>query len=609
MFYLYSRVGQQVWLKFSQAGPPSIQGWLKFTHGRANFLSVVAPNLCPYKEYCNFSVELYLRVRTGEPLMAYQTLAEEKTARHRITIRNREQPSLVDGEKGFQKALPEDCFIHIFSYLSLCDLSRACSVNRAWNGVSQDPSLWQTLDLSSIFFLVDDRMLGSQLKTQRFRNLQHLSLEGCTAITSESIHAIRKHCPHLKTLLLIECSGIDPYLLLDLVHYIPLERLELYEVTGDFSLAGRLKAIRPELELGFFWLQYCAVTGLRASGDDAGHEMATCRYEGRTAGDRACWGRIRGRIIYSNQFYHRAGNYPVEVSYACDAHRLEDGRDNELFLCEICERYFRQSSMWPELICRTCFDHELLTDKHNWISLNSRALSLFDFSDVVSKTLRLADRKNLPPTLGSMGTLYFELDYKVDQEQRNRPPSFQQAETQTLVPINVFLDSNRWRVSDQVATLSGMLRRAARLRHTRALLLYDKKNHIEVLADSGLILKGRQGEELMSLTLQAWTRASWILYPFMVILLDSLPLYGYTGHLCILRRLIQEDYQDVFRREGGLYAYAATTTNTHDRAEQGRSDQSRAEQSRAEQIRADQSRAEQIRAEQSRTEQSRAELS
>eukprot|EP00457_Paulinella_chromatophora_P001640 gb/GEZN01001642.1/.p1 GENE.gb/GEZN01001642.1/~~gb/GEZN01001642.1/.p1 ORF type:complete len:806 (-),score=132.93 gb/GEZN01001642.1/:489-2858(-) len=420
------------------------------------------------------------------------------------------------GEKGWQYAMPEDIFINIFGYLSLKDLAHAGSINHSWNSVSQEPSLWETLDLSSIFYRVDDRLLKAQLNSHRFRSLKTLSLEGCSAITSESIRVIQEQCKNLKTLLLTDCTGIDPYLLLDLVHHIPLDRLEIYHVTQDYALAGRLRAIRPTINLGFFWLQYCAVTGLRVSEEG---EQAVCRFDGAMHAERACWGRVKGRLIYSNQFYHRGGNYPAEVSFSCDAHRTMDERDDELFLCEVCECLFRRSSMWPELICCTCFDNENLYDRKHWIPLTQRSLHNFDFSDVVTKTLRLADRKNLPSTLRNVGNVACELDYRRPAIEQNPDDADGEEKKQsTLVPISVFLDSNRWRVTDQVAALTELLRRAAQERDTRALLVYDEDDNVEVLADKGLIIKGRDGEELMRLTLQAWAQANRIVYPFVLVI-------------------------------------------------------------------------------------------
>eukprot|EP00808_Paulinella_micropora_P024122 g6237.t1 len=459
------------------------------------------------------------------PSDGYQTtIHEEKKMRQSFgTPRARQLLFRDGGEKGWQHAMPEDIFINIFNYLSLKDLAHAGSINRAWYSVSQEPSLWETLDLSSIFYRVDDRLLKMQLTSRRFRALKYLSLEGCTAITSESIRTIQQLCPNLRSLLLTECTGIDPYLLLDLVHHIPLERLELYRVTNDYVLAPRLRAIRPGLNLGFLWLQYCAATGMRV-GEDG--EPAVCRHEGAVNAERAgCWGRIKGRIIYSNQFYHRGGNYPAEVSFSCDAHRTMDERDEELFLCEVCECLFRRSSMWPELICCTCFDQESLFDRKNWIPLNQRSIQRFGFSDVVTKTLRLADRKNLPSTLQSIGSVACELDYRRPENARAAAPAGIEAgddddnavpdEKQSLlVPISVFLQSNRWRVTDQVASLTELLRTAARNKDTRALLVYDDDDNVEVLADKGLILKGRDGEELVRLTLQAWAQALRIVYPF-----------------------------------------------------------------------------------------------
>lgn len=143
---------------------------------------------------------------------------------------------------------------------------------------------------------------------------------------------------------------------------------------------GQLREIRPNLNLGFFWLQYCALRGVRVKDET---KAAECRHEGALNTERGCWGPVRGRLIFSNQFYARGGNFPAEVSFSCQAHKNQDFHDPDLYRCEVCECLFRRSSMWSNLICCTCFDQELLFDKNNWVSLNARSIQQFDFSDVV----------------------------------------------------------------------------------------------------------------------------------------------------------------------------------------------------------------------------------
>lgn len=76
------------------------------------------------------------------------------------------------------------------------------------------------------------------------------------------------------------------------------------------------------------------------------------------------------------------------------------------------------------------------------------------------------------------------------------------------VPMPIFLQHNGWRVDDQVSQAKTIFRRAAKAKDTRALLVFDSKDNVEVLSDQRLILDGKDGEEHMQLTLQAWQHVS-----------------------------------------------------------------------------------------------------
>jgi len=200
------------------------------------------------------------------------------------------------------------------------------------------------------------------------------------------------------------------------VYAIPLDFLELYGVTSDVAVARKLNTLRPNMNLGFFWLEYCAATGMKLNGSGPG----TCRHEERI-NERACWGPIKGKLIYSNKFYHRAGNYPGEVIYSCAAHHNQDFSDRAFQTCEICSHLFRPSSMWTDLICRTCFDRENLQEPKIWIPLTRTNINNFGLTDISTKTIQLADRKNLPSTLKSYGPVPCRLDYKSGREKVKSP--------------------------------------------------------------------------------------------------------------------------------------------------------------------------------------------
>lgn len=71
--------------------------------------------------------------------------------------------------------LPDDILIEdIFGFLSIADRIRASGVCSRWWFLTQDPNLWQNVDLSSSAGNVDDQLL---LATKRFlRQTKHLRL-------------------------------------------------------------------------------------------------------------------------------------------------------------------------------------------------------------------------------------------------------------------------------------------------------------------------------------------------------------------------------------------------------------------------------------------------
>lgn len=367
-------------------------------------------------------------------------------------------------------------------------------------------------------------------------------------------------------------------------------------VTKEFGIVTPMLALRPKLALGLFWREYAAENGIRLDGKG----LASCRYDeaadhdedddGRAPvraggaaaganGQRGCWGRIRGRLVYGNDFYHRGGNYPRSVLYACENHRDQDFADPAFHRCHVCEHLFPaaadeaaaaasavaddpshpvavDASMWTPLICRVCFDQTNLQNKQTWIRLDSSAsVRAFNFSDVVSRTIHVASRKNLPVSLRTFGCVEARLDYNIPDEVAQQQPHHlddddgaeedgddrddDDGEERKLVrrsrsaaaaappppidlsavPMSTFVAVNGWRVDETVRLLREKLTAAADSLNTRALLVYDRHARIEVLADKRVILDGREGEEHMELTVQAWHQALEILYPIVAIMI------------------------------------------------------------------------------------------
>lgn len=403
--------------------------------------------------------------------------------------------------------MAQDVWLASFAFLGTADLASVARTSRCWRFYAHDFSLWHNLDLSHVFYKVGDNLLKTLLREPRFQRLESLSLEGCSAITDASLHSIRDHCPKLRKLLLTGCDQITPQAIVEMTGQLDLEHIEFYRCTRDRRLVEELRASNPSLNLGFSWIEYCAAAGLNPDGSGP---AASCHFEGRF-NERGCWGRLRGRIIYENISYHRQGNYPGEIVFCCLNHFREPLDD--VTVCEMCELRFRDSSMWPgSVVCKYCYDRSNIQDKKAWIPLRGKDIQKFGFSHIISHTLRVADRKNLPHSLRSYGSVPFQISYRLDS-------SVNQV-SQDSVPVSTFILQNRPRLDEQLQALQKCLMDAKRAQNKRALLCFDSSGErIDVLADKRPIMQTRDGEQHLDMTVQLWRYALTFIYSIVGLLL------------------------------------------------------------------------------------------
>jgi len=482
---------------------------------------------------------------------------------------------LLDADWGAQNGLyiqmtpqntpvPEDLFIHCLSFLSGKDKATAAKVCRQWRSIAYVPDLWPKLNLSNYVHGVHDALLEHILENNkpRFNNITELNLEGCTALTYRCLPMITNNCPNLEVLLLTGCKRIHPDHIVVAVSKLQfLRKLELYKVTDDFSIIDRILAARPWIDLGFFWLEYLSHSGKTDSRmilegdrgarfirgrdrpyyeevsdeeppeygiavlDDSDDELKKrnkhlvppplqdppCRWAGGF-NDGACFGRVCGRVLMSNQHYPAGGNYPHEVRFACQQHKDNDLNDDELHKCESCEEFFKQRSMVSSLCCKVCYDSKKLHEKGIWIRLTTKEIRAFDFGKVCHSTVRMADWRNLPPRLTNIGEVTATLNYAPENEDED----FDDLEQ---VSQREFWFQNRERVDQVLHDFKRLLRLAQRRQNTRALLVYHPQNRdtICVMADRGLLFHGPNGQDFVNLTISAWIKFLAITLPVLVV--------------------------------------------------------------------------------------------
>jgi hypothetical protein len=450
-------------------------------------------------------------------------------------------------------AQPEDVYYNIFTFLSQRALCRVSLVNHSWHKLVYDPTLWRILHLCKIYNRIDDLLIEHTFKSGRFAELEVLCLDNCSAITYRSMETLSEFCPRLQALSLANCDRINPYLLIDFIQRMPcLRKLEIIGLTNDWNLVLRLLHVKPRLDLGLFYVEHCAENGIRMDMYqnkwshnerrysielDATHQpgseaksntqlqLAVCRYAGRVVDNnqRGCWGQVKGRIVYSSNFYHTAGNFPSLVLYSCEQHAEEDYTDESYHRCRMCERLFIKESMWSPMICKFCFDMENLSNKSHWIPLlNTKELKSFGFTQVVNQTVRIADRKNLPRSLQSFGSTVCKLDYTSEEKDALIDPQ--------NVNLSVFLDQNAQRLDQTMHNLRNKLKEAREAGNIRGLLVMDKEENLELFADERVIADGQEGEQFLRIILLAWRSIMFILYPVALIVL-------FTSHFSWLLNL------------------------------------------------------------------------
>ena len=246
-------------------------------------------------------------------------------------------------------------------------------------------------------------------------------------------------------------------------------------------------------------------------------KIAQCKYFGSFQG--GCWGRVNGRIVYSNCDYQQGGNYPCEILFSCEAHNEEDFTDEGLDKCQNCEKLFRKKSMINPhgLICKTCYDSKKLQQKCIWVNLNKKGLKQFNFSHICQYTLNVADRRNLPKSLKSYGKIKAQLTYEIPQrrnrnndedqedddnnglrQRRNRNNNdIEQGDNDmdeekndiphnidlSRISINTFWENNEPRISSMMDKFKETLKTAQSRKTTRAVLVYydgkDKQRELE----------------------------------------------------------------------------------------------------------------------------------
>lgn len=158
--------------------------------------------------------------------------------------------------------LPEAILLKIFAHLAIKDLTRMSRVCQQWRRVSLDPTLWQTLDLSSCNASIRDKNVICLVSRVRSSSITHIDLSGqaCFRITNISLFHIARHCPKLCKLYISERSRITrPAMEMIAKHCPNLEVLGMSKCSLKLSramcsVARRLRLLRALDVSGCLWV-------------------------------------------------------------------------------------------------------------------------------------------------------------------------------------------------------------------------------------------------------------------------------------------------------------------------------------------------------------------
>jgi hypothetical protein len=80
----------------------------------------------------------------GNPITLLENFSHSTANNFKASIRSKEMET--EEEDCFESPasiLPEDCLLHIFSYLTISELGRASRVSKSWKYISESDILWR----------------------------------------------------------------------------------------------------------------------------------------------------------------------------------------------------------------------------------------------------------------------------------------------------------------------------------------------------------------------------------------------------------------------------------------------------------------------------------
>uniref|UniRef100_A0A7N8YL63 F-box and leucine-rich repeat protein 20 n=1 Tax=Mastacembelus armatus TaxID=205130 RepID=A0A7N8YL63_9TELE len=136
-------------------------------------------------------------------------------------------------EAVINKKLPKELLLRIFSFLDVVTLCRCAQVSRSWNVLALDGSNWQRIDLFDFQRDIEGRVVEN-ISKRCGGFLRKLSLRGCLGVGDSALRTFSQNCRNIELLSLNGCTKITDSFSLALFHHV-----FLCLVSSDQTMQGK----------------------------------------------------------------------------------------------------------------------------------------------------------------------------------------------------------------------------------------------------------------------------------------------------------------------------------------------------------------------------------
>lgn len=162
----------------------------------------------------------------------------------KMKLYQKRQETIKSDDDNWGKLVPCVILVKVFKCIvesegALPFLNRAARVNKLWNCLSKETSLWKRLDLSFGWIRRDEANLLSLAET-RLCQLNEINLTGWKKLSQSGYQVLADNCPHLSVVCL-SGTGIMSPALMYFTDKCPLSSVNLSSVTTDAIAAKSLQ--------------------------------------------------------------------------------------------------------------------------------------------------------------------------------------------------------------------------------------------------------------------------------------------------------------------------------------------------------------------------------